>query len=218
MTSQQTIPEQISVPWGTAFFVSWTGVKRRLLRSLITMIGVVLAIAFLSYMLTFQNITNARVEVNDNALNVILQEAGVDILARTTDQMLVLLLGLSMLTSTVGIVNSMLMSVSERVREIGTMKCLGAGDQFIVRIYFIESTLQGILGAVLGMILGCLVGIGAAVKTYGAYAWWHFPALSVAGAVGISFLCGSLISVVAAIGPAYVAARKQPVEALRVEE
>ena len=50
----------------------------------------------------------------------------------------------------VGIINAMLMSVTERIREIGTMKCLGALDAFILKIYFIEAALQGLIGTAMG--------------------------------------------------------------------
>ncbi len=219
MSPKTTIPEQTAVPWATVLAISWAALKRRLLRSLITMTGVVLAIAFVSYMLTLDSVTRALVLVNDVELNVILQDAGIDIMAGgKTDTLMLLLLGLSLLTCAVGILNAMLMSVTERVKEIGTLKCIGARDLFIVKAYFIESSLQGICGALLGMTLGCVVGILGALKAYGMYAIHHFPVLSVFCALLISFVCGSLISILAAIAPAYVAARKEPVEALRVAE
>ena len=54
-----SIPEQTPISWGIAFSISWRGLKRRFLRLLITMAGVVLAIAFLAYMLTTSDTTNA---------------------------------------------------------------------------------------------------------------------------------------------------------------
>ena len=75
-----TIPEQSNVPWGVALRVSWAGVRRRLLRSLITMLGIVFAIAFLAYMLVVNDLTAAMVGARDPRLNVLLQKAGVDIL------------------------------------------------------------------------------------------------------------------------------------------
>ena len=219
MAKYDAIPEQVPIPWATAFLVSWAGLKRRLLRSLITMLGVILAIAFLAYMLTVESVTQVLVAVNDHELNILLQEAGVDILGTTgTDRMTILLLSLSLLTCTVGIINAMLMSVTERVREIGTLKCLGARDLFIVKTYLIESTLQGICGALLGTGMGCVVAVAAALRNYGKYVFEHFPVLSVAESLCIALLCGSLISILAAIAPAYLAAKKQPVDALRVEE
>ena len=89
---------------------------------------------------------------------------------------------------------------------------------FIVQTYLIESSLQGICGTVLGLFLGSVVAIGTLLKSYGHYVFVSFPILSVAESLLISFICGSLISVLAAIAPAYIAAKKQPVDALRVEE
>ena len=219
MSNRSRIPEQKAIAWGTVCAVSWSGLRRRMLRSMVTISCVVLAIAFVAYMLIINNITQALVEANDSILNVRLQETGVDIFAETqTDQMTVLLLGLALLTCTVGIVNSMLMAVTERIREIGTLKCLGARDMFIVKTYFFESTMQGICGSIVGMIVGCLIAVAVSAGTYGEHVPRHFPAGMVAQSLLIAFLCGSVISVLSAIAPAYAAARKQPVEALRVEE
>src|SRR6185437_9456808 len=64
------------------------------------------------------------------------------------------MLGLALLVAFVGILNAMLMSVTERFREIGTMKCLGALDTFIVKLFLIESLFQGVVGTTLGVIVG----------------------------------------------------------------
>ena len=69
------------------------------------------------------------------------------------------LIGLALLVAFVGILNAMLMSVTERFREIGTMKCLGALDSFIVKLFLIESFFQGGAGTVAGHPLGLLLSI-----------------------------------------------------------
>ena len=219
MTPPNAIPEQARVPWATALIVSWAGLKRRVLRSMITMVGVILAIAFLSYMLTTARVTEALVLVGDPKLDLLLQEAGVDTLAKAgTNRMQVLLIGLSLLTCTVGVVNAMMMSVTERIREIGTLKCLGARDEFILKTYFIESSLQGLCGSCAGMALGFLVALGAMSRNFGVYVFRHFPWVSVTEALITALVCGAVMSVIAAIAPAFLAARRQPVDALRVEE
>lgn len=219
LASGRDIPEQVRIPWSTAFKISLAGVRRRLLRSLVTMAGVVLAIAFLSYMLVTGNITAALVEANISELNVILQSAGVDIHAvDQRDTMLLLLIGLSLFTCLVGIINAMLMAVTERIKEIGTLKCLGALDSFIVKSYFIESSLQGVFGTVLGLVIGLLVALIVALHGYGRYVPGNFPVGAVLISLGQSFLMGTLLSVVASIAPAYWAAKKEPVDAMRVEE
>ena len=158
------IPEQSRVSWRVAFAVSWGSLRRRFLRSLVTMAGVVLAIAFLTYMQVTNNVTRALVAADEDALNLLLQKAGVDIYAAGgTDRMAVLLITLSLLACLVGVTNSMLMSVTERIREIGTLKCLGALDSFIVKTYLIESSLQGVLGTLVGIGTGVGVGVGVRV-------------------------------------------------------
>lgn len=214
-----SIPEQSIVPWSVALRVSWAGVRRRMLRSLITMLGIVLAIAFLAYMLVVDDITRALVLARNARLDVLLQKAGIDILgAGGPDTMMLLLVSLSLFTCLVGIVNAMLMSVTERIREIGTLKCLGALDGFIVRTYFIESSLQGVVGSFAGIVIGLLVALGATLANFGGYVFTYARFLPVLGSIAIAFGAGALISVLAAIGPAYWAARRQPVEAMRVEE
>ncbi|MBI3986636.1 MAG: FtsX-like permease family protein [Lentisphaerae bacterium] len=213
------VPVQAPVPWSVAFAVSWGSLRRRFLRSLITMVGVVLGIAFLAYMLVNDNIVNALVALRNDTLNVILQKNGVDIFSgKGTDTMMLMLIGLSLFTCLVGIINAMLMSVTERIKEIGTLKCLGAQDAFIVKTFFIEASLQGVMGTVLGVALGLLVGLLVNTFAYGRFVWSAFPAFLVVKSVVVSLVIGSLMSVLAAIAPAYWAARKQPVEAMRVEE
>lgn len=212
------IPLQTAVPWNVAFAVSWGSLRRRVFRSMITMIGVVLGIAFLTYMLVNDNIVKALVALRNDALNVLLQKAGVDILAEGDDTMMFLLIGLSLLTCLVGIINAMLMSVTERIKEIGTLKCLGAEDSFIVRTYFIESSMQGVLGTVCGVLIGLLVGVAINAASYGSFVFISFPWLAILKAALMALLIGTIMSVVASIAPAYWAARKQPVDAMRVEE
>jgi len=215
----QAIPEQQHVSWLVTLRVSWAGIRRRFLRSLVTMSGVVLAIAFLTYMQVMNDIVKGLVQAHNNKLNVLLQQAGVDIYAaNTTDSMMVLLIILSLLACLVGIVNSMLMSVTERIKEIGTLKCLGALDGFIVRSYFIESSLQGIAGTLLGCILGFLVAFIAALSNYGGFVMPNMAWGPVLLSILLSFVVGTMLSIGAAIMPAYLAAKKQPVDAMRVEE
>jgi len=219
MTQRARVPRQQPLSWRVIVRVSLAGMQRRLMRSIVTVSCVVLALAFLSYMLVLADVTEALVALNDAALNVALQDHGVDIYAETqTDPMTVLLIGLALLTCTVGIANSMLMSVTERVREIGTLKCLGARDRFILRSYLVESSLQGLCGAVVGILLGCLIAVVISAITYPGYVARAFPFLPVMRSIGLSLVCGMVIAIGASLWPARVAAHKRPVEALRVEE
>lgn len=217
--SQREIPPQSPISWNIAFSISWSGLRRRFLRSLITMFGVILAIAFLAYMLITDSITTALVAANNEQLNTKLQEAGVDIFAADeSNEMMLLLIGLSLLICLVGIINSMMMAVTERVREIGTLKCLGALDTFIVKTFFIESSLQGVIGTVMGMAVGLLIAVAITLVNFTGQAMTYIPVVDIVKALAVTFVIGTLISITASIGPAYLAARKQPVEAMRVEQ
>ena len=218
-TEKKAIPCQVSVPWNVVFSVSWGSLRRRFFRSLITMLGVILAIAFLTYMMVQDSIVKALVALRIEALNLLLQKSGVDVLSTGgTDTMMILLISLALLTCLVGIVNAMFMSVSERIKEIGTLKCLGAEDSFIVKTYFVESSLQGVLGTSIGIVIGLAVSIALCSFSYGGHVFSHFPGLAVFRAIALSLAIGSIISVLASIGPAYLASKKQPVDAMRVEE
>ena len=127
------------------------------------------------------------------------------------------MIGLALLVAFVGILNAMLMSVTERFREIGTMKCLGALDSFIVKLLLIESLFQGGAGTLLGAVLGLLLNILWISGQYGSYAWKMFPYASVLAAGGICLLVGVVLTVGGAVYPAYRAARMHPIEAMRVE-
>lgn len=219
MSSEGSIPRQAAMAWSVIFRISVAGMRRRMMRSLVTVSCVVLALAFLSYMLVLADVTQALVNLNDARLNILLQDRGVDIFTETqNDPMTLLLIGLALVTCTVGVVNSMLMSVTERVREIGTLKCLGARDSFVVKTYLVESSLQGFVGAGIGVVLGCIVAVAASAASYPGFVARCFPAGPVAGSVLVSLVCGFCIAVTASIWPAWAAARKRPVEALRVEE
>jgi ABC-type antimicrobial peptide transport system permease subunit len=127
------------------------------------------------------------------------------------------LAGLALLVAFVGILNAMLMSVTERFREIGTMKCLGALDGFIVKLFLLESLFQGIAGTVIGIVLGLALSVIAATVRYGAFVWKDFPLVSLLIAAGVCLLVGIGLTVGGAVYPAWKAARMQPVEAMRVE-
>ncbi|MBM4037584.1 MAG: FtsX-like permease family protein [Planctomycetes bacterium] len=117
---------------------------------------------------------------------------------------------------TVGcIANAMLMSVTERFREIGTMKCLGALSSFVVKLFLIESLLMGLVGAVLGVLLGVAFPLAAYGYTFGI---GKVLAAASFGTLGLyALLCvaaGVALAIVAAIYPARVAAKMVPAAAL----
>ncbi len=123
---------------------------------------------------------------------------------------------ISLLVTIISISNALLMSVTERIREIGTMKCLGALSSFIRRMFLIESAFIGFAGSVAGMLLGALIPIVIYGWIFGFELMFSEISyvkllLSCAGCVVV----GTILSMVAAIYPANFAARMVPASALR---
>lgn len=127
------------------------------------------------------------------------------------------LIFVSFLVCVVGIANAMLMSVTDRFREIATMKCLGATDGYIMTNFILESCLQGTAGGVVGALLGFLLGILRSWAGYGWMAMEHIPMGPILATAGISFVVGMILSAMAAVYPAWIAARLAPMEAMRIE-
>jgi putative ABC transport system permease protein len=118
--------------------------------------------------------------------------------------------GISLLVGGIGVMNIMLVSVTERVREIGLRKALGATPGVIRRQFLVEASFLGLVGGVLGVALGL---IGAEVLP-------HFIsdpiAISAAATIG-SIVVAVAIGVVFGVYPASRAARLAPIDALRSE-
>jgi len=122
-----------------------------------------------------------------------------------------------------GILNTALMSVFERTREIGTIRAVGSRRSRVVALFLLEGLFLGIAGAVFGGLLG--VGLVRFFSVYGIPAFseaqrYHYggdrlyPALAWGDAVSVGALMIS-VSVLASLGPALMAARLRPAEALR---
>jgi hypothetical protein len=208
-----------SLPTRTLFALALGGLKVRLARSLVTLLSVVLAIAYLSYSGVMNALIKSLAEVGSEEINDLLRVARVNIEATRTgnplDRWLVMM---ALLTCTVGIANAMLMSVTERFREIGTMKCLGADNGTVVKLFLIESALLGVVGSAIGVATGQLIVLAAGLAQFGRHAVAHLPLDAVAVVIGLSLLAGIVLCLIGAGYPALVASRMQPVEALRVEE
>lgn len=135
------------------------------------------------------------------------------------DSMLGAIGTIALIIAALGIINTMLMSILERTREIGVMKAVGGSENEIKFIFFIEAACIGLVGAVFGLMLGWLVTRVAnqvmntmvLPDNQGPIDLFYFPVWLILGAVGFSVL----VSLAAGLYPAIRAARIDPVRALR---
>jgi putative ABC transport system permease protein len=128
---------------------------------------------------------------------------------------------LALAVASLGIINTLVMAILERRREIGVLKALGAANRDVKQLFFAEAGVMGLVGGVFGVLLGW--GIGRAIQ-FGTMVYmkrqgltspniWSVPWWLVLGAIGFAVL----VSLVSGIYPASRAARLDPVEALRYE-
>ncbi len=213
------IEKQTQLPFRHAFAIAWKNIRVRLFRSLLVTSGIILAIAFLTYILCSERLTRNVIANGPQELIESLKKKGAleeldDADAKTQTWWLV---GLALMVSFVGILNAMLLSVTERFAEIGTMKCLGALDFLIVELFMLESTMQGLAGTAVGICIGLALTFVEGMAMYGSAMWGLVPVGGVVEIIVICLLAGTGLTVVAALYPAWRAAKMQPVDAMRSE-
>ncbi len=225
------IRQQIQLPFSKAVEISVKSIRIRFWRSMITAAGIFLGIAF------FTSVRTSAIfaQIQDDIIKE--KKAAISSGARPSPEDVRLIAGaaanireqaaakkrlqwlsiMALLVCTVGIANAMLMSVTERYKEIGTMKCLGALDMFIVKLFFIEACLLGFLASVAGFLAGWLIISLVHLITDGTPAFritlWSRSLLLLVVSISI----GTVLTFLATIFPAIKAAQMPPAAALRVE-
>jgi putative ABC transport system permease protein len=128
---------------------------------------------------------------------------------------------LALTVASIGIVNTLVMAILERRREIGIMKAIGASDMDVKKLFFAEAGAMGILGGVVGVVLGWMIGqiinfgtnIYLKSQSIPPEHFWAVPWWLVLFAVGFSLI----VSLISGLYPAGRAAQLDPVQALRYE-
>jgi len=117
---------------------------------------------------------------------------------------------ISLIVGGIGIMNIMLVSVSERTKEIGIRMAVGAREKDILKQFLVEATVLSLLGGLIGIALGIFISEIAAVVT-------GWPTTVSASAILISFFFAALVGIIFGIYPARKASQLNPIEALRYE-
>ncbi|MHC4503139.1 MAG: ABC transporter permease [Planctomycetota bacterium] len=222
--------------------MSWVNIYNRLGRFLLIFLSIAVVVAFLISSFTYGSIISDLSEIarkGDVRTRAALEKVGVfvavdadasapqqsdremrrdDASQRQQADQETWLMILSCVLCVVVITNTMLMSVSERVSEIGTLKCLGALDRFIVRMFLVESVFIGVVASAAGVAGGYLLTIlGMGISLGFGTIWGGHMLMPLVTGMPIGVGAGMLITVLAAAYPAYVAAKMKPVDAMRAE-
>jgi putative ABC transport system permease protein len=130
--------------------------------------------------------------------------------ANTMTTLLAAVAAVSLVVGGIGIMNIMLVSVTERTREIGIRIAIGAKAMDILSQFLVEALSLSVAGGIIGVVLGVSVAEGLAFKN-------HWPVLIRGDIIAISVLFSLLVGVVFGLYPAWKAAQMDPIQALRTE-
>ncbi len=158
----------------------------------------------------------ARHQLNDPTeadFSIVSQQDILDTVSSVTGTFTTLLSGvaaISLLVGGIGIMNIMLVTVTERTREIGLRKALGAKKKTIITQFLIESVILTFVGGIIGIALGIAFSYGYSVVTNSAF-------VVSLQSIALAFIVSAVIGVIFGWYPAQRAAKLQPIEALRYE-
>lgn len=229
MNTKEVVPfaddraaRRLILPWRTTVEICGRNVVNRGGRFLLTFISIAVVIAFLVSTITYEAMLDKLRQSEDVPVRAMLQRANLltteSIAERPHRDRTIWLLTLSGLLCFVGVCNTIYMSVTERFREIGTLKCLGALDGFIIRLFLLESFFIGVVGSGLGALLGCVLTVAQIAMVLEVE---HIPIpvllrTLIIGSIPAA-LGGILLTMAASVYPTRAAARMKPVDAMRVE-
>lgn len=179
--------EATKLPVNELFKLVFRSIRLRFIRITLVIISIATSIAYMVSLETLASTIASGVSQASHQLYTLALSITASIVALT------------------GTMNSLLILISERYQEIGTMKSFGARDIHIFQLLILESMILSIMGALIGYIVGLGLGYGLGGKGDPTYLFMK------------SLLIAAMIGFLATIYPSYKASRIPPVEALRTE-
>ena len=134
----------------------------------------------------------------------------VDNILNLLTDFIVSIASISLLVGGIGIMNIMLVSVTERTREIGLRKAIGASSMTVLSQFLIEAVVLSLIGGALGILLAMLLAKGAGKAA-------SITPVFTPGAIGLAVGVSAAVGIIFGIAPAIKAARKRPIQALKAE-
>ena len=156
------------------------------------------------------NLSAKNTEVKYRARDLMQQAQQIQELSESTNMMLIWIAGISLIVGGIGVMNIMLVSVTERTQEIGLKKAIGARKSKILGQFLTEAAVLTSLGGILGVVSGVSLAYGI------SYFSGTPVAISIPAAVG-AVVFSMLIGIIFGVFPSYKAANLSPIEALRHE-
>lgn len=159
-----------------------------------------------------ENYIRQHLEISTSYFSVSSQDSVIDTMESVTNTMSLLLGGIasiSLIVGGIGVMNVMLVSVTERTKEIGIRKSLGAKSRDILLQFLVEALVLSLLGGIIGVALGFIIG-----NIVEKFDYTFQPSVFI---VLIAFSSSAMIGLAFGIFPAYRAAKLNPIEALRTE-
>jgi len=155
----------------------------------------------------------SQLKENGHDIRVLTREDQIERFENVIDQITVFvtsIAAISLFVGSIGIANIMIVSVTERTREIGIMKAVGARKRDVIQLFLVEAVLLGTIGAIFGVLAG--LGVG-----YLAVSLLGWPMAYPVAWIGLAVAIGIGVGIVSGLYPAWRAASVDPIEALRHE-
>jgi putative ABC transport system permease protein len=198
-TSVRGAEKRIEFPFREAFWMSLEQIRKRLQRSIIVVGSIALGIALLTH-LEMTNVIFASYMSSQGT---------------TMEAYQFWLIVVSLFVCAIGLINANLIAIYERYREIGTMKCLGALDQHVMKLFLVEAAVFGVVGGVAGFAFGTLTAMASSSVQLGVNVLEFTPVEATLRYLAETTGLAVFLSVVSTVYPAVRAARLPPVDALR---